>query len=49
MHRGMILGLLAGAANKEIPEYLKQGLRAFDELTIEIDSFSDIALSGKAV
>lgn len=49
VHRGMILGLLAGAANKEIPEYLKQGLRAFDELRIEIDSFSDIALSGKAI
>lgn len=49
VHRGMILGLLAGAANKDIPDYLKQGLTAFDELKIEIDSFSDIALSGKAM
>jgi ADP-ribosyl-[dinitrogen reductase] hydrolase len=49
VHRGIILGLLAGAANEEIPVYLKQGLTAFDELQIEIDSFSDIALSGKAI
>lgn len=37
------------AVNNEIPDYLKQGLRAFDELKIKIDSFSDIALSGKAI
>ena len=49
VHRGMILGLLVGAANMEIPVHLKQGLTAFDELQIEIDSFCDIALSGKAI
>jgi hypothetical protein len=49
VHRGMILGLLAGAAHYEIPDHLKQGLTAFDELKIEIDSFTDIALSGKAI
>jgi len=49
VHRGMILGLLAGAASKEISTHLKQGLTAFEELQIEIDTFSDIALSGKAI
>lgn len=49
VHRGMILGLLAGAASKEISIRLKHGLTAFEELQIEIDTFSDIALSGKAI
>ena len=49
VHRGMVLGLLVGAANKELPEYLKQGLIASDELQTEIEAFSDIALSGNAI
>jgi ADP-ribosylglycohydrolase len=49
VHRGMVLGILLGAANKELPEHLKQGLIAFDELQTEIEAFSDIALSGNAI
>ncbi len=49
VHRGMVLGLLAGAANKELPEHLKQGLIASDELKTEIEAFSDIALGGNAI
>ena len=49
VHRGMVLGILVGAANEEIPEHLKQGLIAFDELQTEIEAFSDIALSGTAI
>jgi ADP-ribosylglycohydrolase len=49
VHRGMVLGILLGAANKEIPAHLKQGLIAFDELQTEIEAFSDIALSGNAI
>jgi hypothetical protein len=45
----MVLGILVGAANKELPEHLKQGLIAFDELQTEIEAFSDIALSGNAI
>jgi ADP-ribosylglycohydrolase len=49
VHRGMVLGILVGAANEEIPEHLKQGLIAFDELQAEIEAFSEIALSGNAI
>ena len=49
VHRGMVLGILVGAANKELPANLKQGLIAFDELQTEIEAFSDIALSGTAI
>jgi ADP-ribosylglycohydrolase len=49
VHRGMILGILVGAANEEIPEHLKQGMIAFNELQTEIEAFSDIALSGTAI
>jgi hypothetical protein len=45
----MVLGILVGAANKELPEHLKQRLIAFDELQTEIETFSDIALSGSAI
>ena len=41
--------MLVGAANKELPEHLKQGLIAFDELQTEIEALSDIALSGNAI
>ncbi|CAB1078122.1 hypothetical protein D1AOALGA4SA_5887 [Olavius algarvensis Delta 1 endosymbiont] len=49
VHRGMVLGLVVGAANDELPQHLKTGLTAFDELQGEIDDFADIALSGKAI
>jgi ADP-ribosylglycohydrolase len=49
VHRGMILGMLLGAANEALPEQLKQRLIAFDELQTEIEVFSDIALSGNAI
>ena len=49
VHRGMVLGILVGAANKELPEHLKRGLIAFDELQTEIEAFSEIALNGNAI
>ena len=49
VHRGMVLGILLGAANHELPEYLKRGLIAFEELQTEIDAFSDIALNGNNI
>jgi ADP-ribosylglycohydrolase len=49
VHRGMVLGILLGAANNELPEHLKQGLIAFEELQTEIEAFSDIALNGNAI
>lgn len=43
VHRGMILGLLAGAAsNTEIPHELKSGLLAYHELQNEIKDFVDL-------
>jgi len=49
VHRGMILGLIVGAASDERPEHLLHGLIAFEELQKEIEEFSDIALSGKGI
>jgi ADP-ribosyl-[dinitrogen reductase] hydrolase len=49
VHRGMVLGILVGAANKELPAHLKQGLIEFNKIQTEIEAFSDIALSGYAI
>ncbi len=49
VHRGMVLGLLVGAASEDIPSHLKEGLTASDELQSEIASFSEIALTGSAI
>jgi hypothetical protein len=49
VHRGMVLGLIVGAANDELPQHLMKGLNAFDELQTEIDAYADIAASGKAI
>ena len=49
VHRGMVLGILVGAANKELPAHLKQGLIEFNKIQTEIETFSDIALSGYAI
>ncbi len=43
VHRGMILGLLAGAAaNTEMPYALKSGLLAYDEIKNEIKDFVNL-------
>lgn len=39
VHRGIILGILAGAANDEIDEDLKEGLANYECLQKEIDDF----------
>jgi ADP-ribosylglycohydrolase len=39
VHRGMILGLLAGASAKEIPEELKTDLKKYVEIKKEINDF----------
>ena len=42
VHRGMILGLLAGASNKEIPHELKSDLLAYNELKNEMRDFVNL-------
>ena len=49
VHRGMIMGLIAGAANDDLPEHLINKLLARDELKVEIDAFVDVALRGNAI
>ena len=49
VHRGMIMGLIAGAANDDLPEHLINKLLAHDELKVEIDAFVDVALRGNAI
>jgi ADP-ribosylglycohydrolase len=49
VHRGMVLGLIVGAANDEIPEHLRQSLIACEDLQSEIDAFTDVAMSDKAI
>jgi ADP-ribosyl-[dinitrogen reductase] hydrolase len=49
VHRGMIMGLIAGAANDDLPEHLINKLVARDELKVEIDAFVDVALRGNAI
>ena len=49
VHRGMIMGLLVGAATDELPDYLMGGLVAHDELADEIEAFVSIALSGRGI
>lgn len=39
VHRGMILGLLAGATTKNIPKPLKDGLKNYKEIKKEINDF----------
>lgn len=48
VHRGMLLGLLLGAA-KRPPEHLIQGLKDAAELEKEITAFADVAASGKGI
>ena len=39
VHRGIILGMLAGAASEEIPEELKKGLVEYANIEQEIEDF----------
>lgn len=49
VHRGMIMGLIAGASNDELPDHLVKGLIAHDELETEIGAYVDIVLRGNAI
>ena len=49
VHRGMVLGLIVGAAHDEIPDDLQQGLSDYEALQSEIDAFADVALCGNAI
>lgn len=49
VHRGMILGLITGAAADRVPDHLIQGLIAWRELETEIGAFTDIALKDNAI
>jgi ADP-ribosyl-[dinitrogen reductase] hydrolase len=49
VHRGMILGMILGAADAQVPDHLVLGLIAHRKLKIEIDAFADIALQGNAI
>lgn len=45
VHRGMIMGLVVGAAHG-VPEHLRHGLADAAELETEIESFADIVTTG---
>ena len=45
VHRGILLGMLAGAANDEIPKELKEGLKYYKEIKDEIEAFVQIILN----
>ncbi len=49
VHRGMIMGLLLGAMNREVPKDLIEGLTANQELAGEIDAFAELAVSGEGL
>lgn len=47
VHRGMVLGLILGAANAELPARLKEGLLAFPALEREIEAFAEVAVESR--
>lgn len=49
VNRGMVLGLLAGAVQQEVPAALKSDLVAWEELEGEIEGFCDLALEGGGI
>ena len=49
VHRGMVLGLIVGAAHDEIPDHLRQGLNDYEALQSEIVAFAEVACSGRAI
>ena len=48
VHRGMVLGLLVGAASEEVPAMLKTGLVDHVDLATEIEAFSELAVTSVA-
>ena len=49
VHRGMILGALAGASSLEIPQDLKTGLKEYEVIKNEIDEFVKIISQKKDI
>lgn len=47
VHRGMVMGLLLGAATDEVPEHLRAGLQDAAALSSEISAFAEIAATGR--
>ena len=47
VHRGIILGMLAGAANEEIPHALKTDLVEYDSINQEIEDFVRVINTNK--
>lgn len=45
VHRGIILGLLAGASSKAVPSEFKKGLVGYDSINKEIEEFVKIIIS----
>jgi hypothetical protein len=43
VHRGMVLGLLVGAANRDVPQSLQTGLLDYTALAREIEAFAGMA------
>ena len=48
VHRGMLLGLVIGAASKKVPSKLKTGLMDHVELAEEIEAFAELAVTSAA-
>ena len=48
VHRGMVLGLLLGAASNDVPQSLKTGLLDHDVLAKEIKAFAELAINKNA-
>ncbi len=48
VHRGMVLGILAGAAAEDVPLSLRQGLLDYEILAKEIEAFAELAVSATA-
>ena len=48
VHRGMLLGMLVGAASDEVPSSLKIGLLDHDALATEIEAFAELAVTSVA-
>ena len=44
VHRGMLLGMIAGAGADSLPEHLKNGLADSSTIASEISSFTDVVL-----
>lgn len=49
VHRGMLLGLILGAASDTLPDHLISGLASHKEIKNEIEGFCEIVLSGQGL